>query len=153
MNRKIPSDAFEQYVALGPGRSYEVLRRQFSVNKRSIVKLATREKWQERLAGIERQAQVKIDARAAETLEAMKARHLKTLSAVLGRALEALKAMPLDSSMDAIRAIDLVLKQERLIRGADSEDAAGRSIEEITRRELQTLLVTSPPSSNDPDAY
>jgi hypothetical protein len=72
---------------------------------------------------------------------------------VLGRALEALKAMPLDSSMDAIRAIDLVLKQERLIRGADSEDAAGRSIEEITRRELQTLLVTSPPSSNDPDAY
>ena len=54
MNRKIPSDAFEQYVALGPGRSYEALRKVFGVNKRSIVKLATKEKWQERLAGIER---------------------------------------------------------------------------------------------------
>jgi hypothetical protein len=153
MNRKIPSDAFEQYVALGPGRSYEALRKLFGVNKRSIVKHAAKEKWQERLAAIERQAQVKSDARAAETLEAMKIRHLKTLSAVLGRALEALKSMPLDSSMDAIRAIDMVLKQERLIRGADSEDAAGRSIEEITRRELQTLLRTNPPDPNDPNDY
>jgi len=153
MNRKIPTDAFEQYVALGPGRSYEALRKLFGVNKRSIVKLATREKWQERLAAIERQAQVKVDARAAETLEAMKARHLKTLSAVLGRALEGLKSMPLDNAMDAIRAIDIVLKQERLIRGADSEDAAGRSIEEITRREIHTLLRTSPPDPNDPTDY
>lgn len=153
MNRKIPTDAFEQYVALGTGRSYASLARSFGVNKRSVVKLATRERWQERLAGIERQAQVKSDARAAETLEAMKARHLKTLSAVLGRALEGLKSMPLDNAMDAIRAIDMVLKQERLIRGADSEDAAGRSIEEITRRELHTLLRTSPPDPNDPNDY
>ena len=153
MKRKIPYDAFEQYVALGPGRSYEALRKQFGVNKRSIVKVATKDKWQERLAAIERQAQVKMDARAAETLEAMKARHLKTLSAVLGRALEALKSMPLDSSMDAIRAIDMVLKQERLIRGADSEDAAGRTIEEVTRRELHDFLRKGPPDPNDPNDY
>jgi hypothetical protein len=153
MKRKIPSDAFEQYVAMGTGRGYQPLAERFGVSKRSIVTVAKKEKWQERLAGIERQAQVKMDARVAETLEAMKTRHLKTLQAVHGRALEALRAMPLDNAMDAIRAIDIVLKQERLIRGADSEDAAGRTIEEITRRELQTLLRTSPPDPNDPDDY
>jgi len=153
VNRKIPLDAFEQYVAMGTGRGYQALGNQFGVNKRSIVKLAAKEKWQERLASIERQAQVKSDARAAETLEAMKTRHLKTLSAVLGRALEALKAMPLDNSMDAIRAIDMVLKQERLIRGADSEDAAGRTIADVARQEMRTLLRVGPQDPNDPDDY
>ena len=153
MKRKIPHDAFEQYAAMGPARSYESLGKAFGVTKRAVTKVAAKERWQERFASIERQAREKSDAKAAETLEAMKSRHLKTLHAVLGRALETLKSMPIESAMDAVRAIDLALKQERAIRGADSEDAMGKSLEEITRREMQTLLKTVPPDPNDPNDY
>jgi hypothetical protein len=105
------------------------------------------------MAAIERQARERSDQKAVETLEAMKTRHMKTCQAVLGRALEALKAMPLDRAMDAVRAIDMVLKQERAIRGADSEDASGKTIEEITRKEIRELLTTRAPDPDDPSDY
>ena len=38
------------------------------------------------------------------------------LNAVLARALEALRSMPLETSMEAVRAIEMVLRQERSIR-------------------------------------
>jgi hypothetical protein len=146
---RIPPDAFEQYVAMGKDRSYESLRKVLGVAKRSVVKRATKEKWQERLAAIEQQAQVKTDARAVESLEGMKSRHLKTIHAVMARALETLRSMPLDNATDAVRAVDLAMKQERLIRGADSEDAAGRSIAETTRQELQKYLRVGEPGTDD----
>ena len=138
---KIPPDAFEVYAAMGPGRGYQGLADRYGVSKRSIVKRATKERWQERLAEIERKARERSDAKAVETLEAMKTRHLRTLQAVLGRALETLKAMPLDNAMDAVRAIDLVLKQERAIRTVDPSEALAKSVQETTREEIDRLLV------------
>ena len=50
MTRKIPDDAFEAYVALGPtGRSYQTLADRYSVSKRAITKCAAREEWAERM--------------------------------------------------------------------------------------------------------
>jgi len=152
MNR-IPPDAFEKYAAMGPSRSYRALGRVIGISKRTIVKRAIKEKWQERLAAIEHQAQVRTDTKAAESLEGMKSRHLRTLSAVLGRALEALKAMPISNAMDAVRAIDLVLKQEQKIRNTDTEDAAGRTLEEVAARESERLLRVGPANPDDPDEY
>ena len=139
--------------AMGSQRSYEALRKVLGVSKRSVVKRAVKEKWRDRLAAIEQQAQVKTDARAAETLEAMKSRHLKTIHAVMARALETLRSMPLDNAMDAVRAVDLAMKQERLIRGADSEDAAGRSMAETTRQEMEKFLRVGAPNPGDPKDY
>ena len=56
MTRKIPEDAFELYVSLGPERSYAAVAEQYGVTKRAVVKRAKAEAWSERLAKIEDQA-------------------------------------------------------------------------------------------------
>ena len=63
----------------------------------------------------------------------------KMLKLVQGRALEALKTMPLGAAMDAVRSLDLAIRQERLVRGEPS-DRNSLTVEETTRREIKTLL-------------
>ena len=140
MNRKIPADAFEFYFGLGPERSYRAVAERFRVTKQAVVKAATRERWQERLQHIESQARAKSAEAAVESLSEMNDRHVKVLRAIQGRALETLRSMPLASAMDAVRALDLTIRQERLIRGEASERAE-LSVEDITRREIHELLV------------
>ena len=54
MNRKLPPDTFAYYLDLGVGRSYQAVADNFGVTKQAVVKLAAREKWQERLQQIEK---------------------------------------------------------------------------------------------------
>jgi hypothetical protein len=140
VNRKIPPDAFEQYFSLGPERSYEALAKSCGVSKRAVSKLATKERWQERLRELERKARERSDEKVLETLEDMSARHLKVLRFIQNKAIEALKSMPLDSAMEAVRAYHVSVEKERLIRGEPS-DRTEMSLEEITKREMRTLLV------------
>ena len=69
-----------------------------------------------------------------ETLEEMSSRHIKSLRIIQARALEALRHMPLESAMEAVRALDIGIRQERLIRGEPSERTA-INVEEVVRRE------------------
>ena len=112
----------------------------FRVTKQAVVKAATRERWQERLQHIESQARAKATEAAVESLADMAERHSKMLRAIQGKALETLRNMPLASAMDAVRALDLTIRQERLIRGEASERAE-LSVEEVTKREIHELLV------------
>ncbi len=140
MNRKLPDDAFEHYVSLGPERSYEKVAEHYGVSKRAVTNAAGREGWPERLAKIEAEARQATDKKLGESIEAMGERHLKVVTAVLGKALETLKSLPLTNAMDAVRAIDMSLKQERLIRGEPSERTA-MTIAETTRDEMHRWLV------------
>jgi transposase len=117
MNRKIPADAFQFYFGLGLGRSYQTAAEHFRVSKQAITALAKRERWQERVLELEQKARQGVDKKAVETLEAMTERHLKMIHVIAARALETLKSIPLDSAINAVRALDLSIKQERLIRG------------------------------------
>lgn len=139
MNRKIPPEAFAFYVSLGQRRSYEAVAAKFGVTKRGIVKHAEREHWQERLASTEKTVREKSEKQTVESLASMQGRHLKTLNAVLGRALEALRSMPLETSMEAVRAIEMVLRQERAIRMDGDESFA--ALEQRIRGELEFVLV------------
>ena len=47
----------------------------------------------------------------------MNERHLKIAKALQGKALEALRRLPLDKATDVIRALELGVKQERLDPG------------------------------------
>ena len=67
MAAKIPPDAFEYYLGLGPGRSYGAVAEKYDVTKRAVTKLAAREKWQERILEIERKARRASDDKAAES--------------------------------------------------------------------------------------
>jgi len=49
MVRRIPPDAYEQYLEMGTDRSYQVLADRYGVSKTAIVKRAKKEGWQERI--------------------------------------------------------------------------------------------------------
>ena len=92
------------------------------------------------MAELERQAREKTEEKYVESLEAMNERHLKTLRVIQGKALEALKRFSLSSAMEAVRALDLSIKQERVIKGEPSERTAV-NIESVIRKEYERWMV------------
>jgi hypothetical protein len=69
----------------------------------------------------------------------MHERHLKMMSLIQRRALEALRSMPLDSAMDAVRALDLAVKSERVVRG-EPGDRSAVDVERVIRGEYERWL-------------
>ena len=152
MNRRIPHDAFAFYFALGPTRSYQAVAEHYDVSKRAVTSTALKERWQERLSDAERKARDKVDEKVVETLEDMNGRHLKVLRFIQNKAIEALKSMPIDNAMDAVRAFSLSLDKERTIRG-EPTDRSAVSVEELIKREYQTLLVSAEQADAGWDRY
>ncbi len=136
---KLPAEAFEYYMGLGSDRSYEAVASHYGGSKRAVTDLARRERWQERLRNIEQEARQRSEARLVENLEQMNERHLKTLQVVQRKALEALKRMDLGSAMEAVRALDICINKERLIRGEPS-DRTELTMEHAIRREYERWL-------------
>jgi hypothetical protein len=135
---RIPPDAFDFYVSLGPERSYQAVAKRYGVSKRAVTKCAAREHWMSRLSKIEKDARENGDKRLAETMEQMHERHLKTVRAMQARALAALKQYPLSTGMEAMRAAEMAIKLERLVVGEPSERV---NVEEIVRNEHQAWMV------------
>jgi len=135
---KIPSDAFSVYVAMGPGRSYQAMADKYGVSKRSVTRHAATAEWAARLQKIEEESRVKTDKRAAQTLDDMNERHLRIAKSLQAKALSALKNLPLDTTRDVIRALDLGVKQERLVRGEPTERSA--TVEEAIKREYERWM-------------
>ncbi len=148
MTRKIPPDAFEYYVSLGPTRSYHTVAERYEVTTRAVTKCAARERWSERLVKIEQDARERCDRKLGDVFEEARERHLMTLKAMHARALTALKQYPLSSGMDAMRAAEMVIKLERLVMGEASERTE-MTIEEVTKRELYDLLIVEDDDADD----
>jgi len=146
MNRKLGEEAFAFYASLGTARSYERVAEQFSVSKRGVVKCAQREDWPARVAEIDRKARLRLEEQAIESLEEMSARHLKLARVIQGKALEALKSMPLNSAMNAVRALSLAIEIERGTRGEPGE-RDGALVAQVTRQEIHRLLKPAPESN------
>ena len=142
---RLPQDAFQQYVNLGPGRSYDALAQQLGAAKRSITRLAARERWQERLVKIETEARERLDEKMVETMEVINARHLKIFRAVLAKGLQALQAMPLSTAEAAVRAIEVAVRGERLVLG-EPTDRTAVSVEDIIKREYERWMTPEPSS-------
>ena len=97
---RIPPEAFDFYVGLGPERSYRQVGERYGVSKRAITKLAVREDWAARLQKIEHEARERSDAKLTETVEEMRTRHLTLLKAMSARVVTALREFPLNSGME-----------------------------------------------------
>ena len=136
---RIPPDAFDYYFALGANRSYQAVADKYGVSKTAIVNRAVSEGWQERVERLEAKARERADEKAVESVEQMNTRHLKAAKIVQAKALETLRSVSLTSAMDAVRALDLGIKQERLARGEPSERNA-LTIEDTIRREYERWL-------------
>jgi len=139
VTRKIPPQAFDYYTGLGTGRSYRAVAEEFNVSKRAVVKLAQREDWAGRLEKIEKAAREKSAIQLADSLSEMNDRHLKIAKALQGKALEALRTLPLDSARDIIRALELGVRQERLALGEPTE--RHELLEEVIRKEYERWMV------------
>jgi len=143
MTRKLTSTAFEAYVALGEGRTYLALARQFNVTKRCVTKRAAQEGWADRLAKVEENAKAISDRRMSEDLADMHERHLKMVKFMGARVLAGLRDLPIKEGMDAIRAGDIVIKLERLLQGESSKHTEV-SVREMFQRDVLTLLEVVP---------
>ena len=141
MSGKIPPDALDYYVSLGPDRSYQRVAEQYGVSKRAVTKRAARDRWQDKVIELERRARDGADKKAVESLEAMNLRHMRSLKVVQVKALEALRAMSLSTAMEAVRALDMAIRQERLVRGEPSERTA-LNVEDVVRREYVRWMGT-----------
>jgi hypothetical protein len=65
VNRKLPPDAFDAYIAMGLARSYAAVAMRYGVSKVTVTKRATKEGWQKRVQEIEAKARVASDEKAA----------------------------------------------------------------------------------------
>ena len=145
--KKIPPEAFDFYVSLGPSRSYEAVADRFSVSKRSVTRHALKDGWQERLRTIETKARESSDQKTQETLEAIRTRHLKGLRFLQAKALEVLKNASIETASDAARVLTTALKEERVIIGEPSERTAV-TIEDVIKREYARWMVPDEEEGN-----
>ena len=139
MAGRLHPDSFEFYIGLGPDRSYQAVADHYGVTKRAVTKRAAKERWQQRLAELEAKARRGAERKVLETLEEMNTRHIKSLRVIQGKALEALRSMPLATAMEAVRALEMAIRQERVIRGQPS-DRTAVSVEEVVRREYERWM-------------
>lgn len=148
---KVPPDAFALYVAMGPDRSYEQVGKHYGLHKRTVLRAARRDRWQERLEEIERQAQQDTDAKLAKSIHEANMRHRRLLTAVAARAAQALAQFELKSAMEAVRAAEVAVKLERLMLG-EATETRSISVEQVSRDEISRLLVAGDDASDDWDA-
>ena len=138
--QRIPHDAFEFYFALGPGRSYQAVAERYGVTKRAVTKHAAREDWQPRLEKVESEARAKADQKKVEALDAAKERHMQALRLVLGKGVEALRSMQIDTAGDAVRAITSAIRELRVELGEPS-DRTAITVEDVIKREYARWMV------------
>lgn len=143
MASKIPPDAFEFYFGLGSGRSYRAVADHFGVTKKAITNLAVREGWQQLIEERELKIRESTDRKAVETIEQQNERHLRILKAIQAKALEALKSLSMEKAADVVRALEMSIRQERLIRG-EPDGAFGISVN-VTNH----AMTSGPPIPNN----
>ena len=137
--QRLPDGAFETYVNLGSGRSYQAIADTYGVHKRTVVRTAEREAWAARLKSIEQRAREAVDEKLALEMQERKLRQRKLVVAMASRAAKALVDYPLTSGMEGIRAAERAIKLERLLDGEATENTSV-DIEQVIRRESQELL-------------
>lgn len=140
MTRKIPPDAFEQYVQMGHARSYRELAKELDVTARAICYRAADEGWQERLEAIEAEARAEADRRLVKELFEMRLRHMKTLKVMSARAIEAMKTHSLETAMEGARVAQMAIELERkMVQEAIGQ--AGPVAAYVEQNEVDQLLL------------
>ncbi len=139
MARKLPLEAFQHYVSLGTGRSYQAVADHFRVCKSTVSNRARDEGWQARLEELDKTAREQFEKHAVKELELVRERQLKGARALQAKALEALRDLPAERGIRAGAALSIAWKHELLLLGEPTERNA--SVEEVTKREIRELLV------------
>lgn len=132
MNKKLPDEAADYYVALGPTRTQIAVAQHFKVAKRTVAYRAKKEGWLLRAVEADQKARQAVVQRSQDTLEEMQIRHVKTARFLQMRAIEALRSLPIRTESAAVRALDMSIRHERLARG-EPGDAADKDVAAVLR--------------------
>jgi hypothetical protein len=135
---RIPPSAYEAYLEQGAERSYQALADRYGVSKTAVAKKAKKERWQERIAEIERKARERAEEKAVDELEAVRQRQLKESRFLLARSLQVLKSQAPEKGIRAAAALNIAWKHELLLLGEPTERQA--NVEELIKRETRDLL-------------
>ena len=138
--KRIPDDAFETYVAMGPGRSYQALADKLHVDKRTVVRLATKENWTQRLAKIQEEVRAATDKKLVSDLQAVREQQLREVRFLRSEALKAMKGLTPEKAIKIASALSIAWRHELLLLG-EPTDRQASTVEEITKREIQTLIL------------
>ena len=136
---RLPAEAMAYYLSLGEDRTYAAVAERYGISRTTVAKRAAKENWQREVEDLNTRLRARAAREVTESLDDMNVRHLKLVKVIQGKALEALKRMPLASAMDAVRALDKAIAQERLIRGEPTERTA-LSIEDVIKREYDRWM-------------
>ncbi len=120
----------------------------YGVTKRAVTNLAGREDWQRRLAEIEAKAREEADKKRTQTLEVVYEQHMTALRLVFGKGVEALKGMAIDTPADAMKAIQLVIREMRVALG-EPTDRTAISVEDTIRKEYQRWMTVENDGAED----
>ena len=137
---KIPENAFETYVAMGTERSYQALADKFGVDKRSISRLAAKERWVERLGKIQEEARAATDRKLVADLQAVREQQLREVRYFRSETIKAIKGLTPEKAVRFASALNIAWKHELFLLG-EPTDRQATTVEEITKREIQTLLL------------
>lgn len=121
---KVPEDAFEKYVSMGAGRSYQALADSVGCSKTAITNRATKDCWQERLLAIEEGARYRVEQELADSAAIMTVRHVTSARRLLDKALVGLEEIKVETVGDVVRLIDCAVRVERLSREAPTSRVA-----------------------------
>ncbi len=102
------------------------------------------------MAEIERSALKAAQEKARSEVEATYQRHMKALRMVFAKGVGALNAMVIDSPADAMRAIQLAIREERVALG-EPTDRTAVSIEDTITREYARWMIVEDEESDPPD--
>ena len=149
MTRKIPPEAFHFYAEMGVERSYQAVADHYHVSKVAVTKRAKKENWQSQLLELEGKAREEADKKAVDSLEVVHARQLKATRYLQSKAVEAMKSLPPEKAVKAAAALNIGWKHELLLLGEPTERHA--NLEEITKREISTLLRREDDEPGDDD--
>jgi transposase len=139
VNKRLPDDAIDYYLALGFKRTQRAVAEHFQVAKRTVAYRAKKEGWLARAQEADQKARQVAAQRAQDTVEDMHARHMKAARFVQLRALEAIRSLPIRTESAAVRALDVGIRQERLARGEPS-DAAEKDAAAVLREEHKRFV-------------
>lgn len=150
MGRKIPDDAYEDYLALGTERSYQALAERYGVSKTAIVQRAKREGWQERIENLQRESQKRAESQVLDEMDKIRERQLAEARFLQHRALKALQDADPSKCGQLANALNIAWKHELLLLGEPTDRQA--TVEEVMRQEMRDLLKVVPDDGKGRDS-
>lgn len=150
MNRRLPPEAFERYVALGVDRSYQAIADHFGVSKVTVVRHAKKERWQERIVELDAKSRERSEEKILQLMDEVRDRHLRSAKALQMKALEALKSLPPEKAVKAANALAIGWKHELLLMG-EPTDRQATTVEDTIKREYERWMVVAGEDEDDAD--